>query len=104
MVLFIKHTPNSLQTDSISGCLPNKQRQDAIFDRETIHKQSERDLKAEAATSSFPLLFSLWRGKKNTTEESISGYQSDAARKWELAALTFANVPVALALHTGRSW
>lgn len=47
-------------------------RQDAIFDRETIHKQSERDLKAEAATSSFPLPFFPRGEKKKTTEESIS--------------------------------
>lgn len=64
MALFIKHTPNSLQTDSISACLPNKRRQNAIFDRETILKQSEQDLKAKAATSSFPPLFSLVERKK----------------------------------------
>lgn len=90
VALFIKHTPNSLQTDSISGCLPNKRRLNAIFDRETILKQSERDLKDEAATSSFPLPFSLVEEKKKiATEESITGYQSngDAARKSELAAL-----------------
>lgn len=104
MALFIKHTPNSLQTDSISARLPNKRQQKAIFDRETILKLSEQDLKAEAATSSFPLLFSLVEREKNATEESITGYESDAARKSELAVLTGASVSVALARHTGRGW
>lgn len=72
MALFIKHTPNSLQTDSISGCLPNKRRLNAIFDRETILKQSEWDLKDEAATSSFPLPFSLMEEKKKMPPRSQS--------------------------------
>lgn len=54
--VFIKHTPNSLQTDSISGCLQNKRRLNAIFDHEMLFKQTNGDLKDERDLK-FPVLF-----------------------------------------------
>lgn len=112
MALFIKHTPNSLQTDSISGCLPNKRRLNAIFDRETILKQSERDLKDEAATSSFlPLPFSLVEEKKKMPPRSQSPDIKATATlrgnpSWPpcLVHVTSASVSVAVARRAGRRW
>lgn len=112
MALFIKHTPNSLQTDSISGCLPNKRRLNAIFDRETILKQSERDLKDEAATSSFPLPFSLVEEKKKKMPprsqsqdiKATATLRGNPSRPPCLVHVTSAGVSVAVARHAGRSW